>query len=274
MKYEFTADEARTIADTIAEHLRKQKYKVSAEKPISNEALYRTTLFAKKAELTVLVEAQGVPAYGKTLQGLAHQLAADRKYCELYIATDKDANMRSGILMELDRDGVGLMLLDEGIVKISRKPKNFALVVTPDPTLKFGKCKTEVMEAVHKFNNTNRKDGLRDMCEIVERLTEELAVTASRRGHINLTEGQIKKHDWSNQIDTLSSKKVCTSGHSPLISEPLKTDLHSFRGARNLIDHPVKTKQADKKREKQFAERMMMGPRLASELISIKRKLR
>jgi hypothetical protein len=275
MAYVFTPDDAQTIADAIVKYLRKQKCEVSFETALSDNAPYRTTLLAKRNDLIILIEAQKSPNYGGSLQGLARWLGAERKYCELYLATDADAYMQGGLLTELERDGVGLMLVDDtSTVSTSQKPRNPALVITPDPTLRFGKCKEEVRESINKFNSINRKDGLRDMCEIVEKLTEEVAVFATKKGYINRTEAQVRAMNWSEQINILAAQNVCTPSHQPLLSEGLKTDLHSFRGARNLIDHKVKTKREDEKRQKQFAERMMMGPRLVAELVSLKRQVK
>ena len=60
----------------------------------------------------------------------------------------------------------------------------------------------------------------------------------------------------------------------PIVTGIFKNDLHSFRGARNLVDHKVRGKRDDVKRQKQFAERMMQGPRLVSELVSLQRKVK
>jgi hypothetical protein len=82
----------------------------------------------------------------------------------------------------MKRDGVGLLVVDaSGVVVESQKARNPALVVTPEPTLRYGDCKQEVAEAIKKFNDVDRKDGLRDMCEIVERETEELALRAVKK---------------------------------------------------------------------------------------------
>lgn len=155
----------------------------------------------------------------------------------------------------------------------SLKPKNPALIVTPDPTLKFGDCKVEVNSAIRKFNEIDRKDGLRDMCELVERETEKLAILAVRKGLLRLGEADVQRQDWSGQINTLASPNTYNPGNTPLLDSKLKDDLHSFRGARNLIDHKVTSKRAEIKRQRQFQERMMMGPRLIAELVSLKRKI-
>jgi hypothetical protein len=89
-----------------------------------------------------------------------------------------------------------------------------------------------------------------------------------------MPEADLKKLDWAGQINELARKDAYKSPHAPVIGVSLKDDLHSFRGARNLVDHKVRSRREDAKRQKQFAERMMQGPRLAAELLSAKRKIR
>ena len=275
MRFEFTPDEAQTIASAIRNHLGRQGYKVRVEEPFEDDVPYRTTLVARKADSVILVEAMGVLVYSKSLQDFAHWLAAQRKYCELYLATHEDSNLTGGMLKEIARDGVGLMLVDDlNRITVPHKPRNPALVVTPDPTLKFGKHKAEVQGIVDKFNRGERKDALRDMCELVERETEDLGIVLVRRGHLKLSEENLRAKDWSGQIETLASVNAFSAGHAPVVTPPLKVDLHSFRGARNLVDHKVKSKREDARRQRQYQERMMMGPRLFAELISLKNKVR
>lgn len=76
------------------------------------------------------------------------------------------------------------------------------------------------------------------------------------------------------------SLRVCQCGQKrrrvlrkPLVDDKLEEDLHSFRGARYLIDDTT-TAAGAKKRQTQFAERMVMGPRLAAELRSLQAKIR
>jgi hypothetical protein len=238
----------------------------------------RTTLTAEKSGLTILVETQGTPNYNAAARSLAVWLAARRSYAQFYLATESEALAEAGMLDEMRKDGVGLLVVNNnGTVSESIVARNAALVITPDPTLKYGKCKAEVLAAVMKFNNVNRKDGLRDMCEIVERETETLAVIAVRKSKLNpnITEKSITEDkDWSEQINTLASATAYRTGCRPILEDKLKTDLHSFRGARNLIDHKARNKTEDKKRQMQFAERMMQGPRLVAELVSLQRKIK
>lgn len=270
----FTPDEAQSIAEAVKRYLRRQRFQVMIEAAYDAEAPYSTTLLGRKGGLSRLVEAQGAPVYGPAIKRLVHWLSARRAYCEVYIATHEDASVRSGSLAEMQKDGVGLIVVnDSGDIHISQTANNPALVVTPDPTLRFGTCKAEVYAAVNKFNGVNRKDGLRDMCELVERETRNLAMAAVRKGWLDRTEEKITKMSWASRIDVLASHDAYLSGHPPLLSSDLKSDLHSFRGGRNIAGHPVTGRRQAERLQRQFAERMMMGPRLVSELIALQRTL-
>lgn len=275
MKFIVTPEEAQLPALAVARQLRKRGMMVRAEIEAWPGSPYRTTLVAKKSGLCLLVEAQGILNYGKAIKELATWLAANRHYAELYLATGYEAVLQAGVLGEMKRDGIGLFVVDEtGVVSESQKARNPALVVTPEPTLRFGDCKQDVLDAVKKFNEVDRKDGLRDMCEVVERETEELALRGVRKQLLTLDEAAVEAKDWSSQIDTLASKNAYVAGTAPIVSATFKNDLHSFRGARNLIDHKVRSKREDANRQKQFAERMMQGPRLVAELVSLQRKVK
>ena len=275
MRFVVTPEEAQPAALAVARHFRHRRMTVKTEVESWPSAPYRTTLVARQQGLCLLVEAQGILNYGNALKGLARWLAANRYYAELYLATGFEAIVQAGMLGEMKSDGVGLLVVDDnGVVSESQRARNPALVVTPDPTLRFGECKHEILNAVTKFNDVNRKDGLRDMCEVVERETEELALRAVRKGWLTMNEPTIKAKDWSSQIDTLASKNAYNVGKDPIVSTIFKNDLHSFRGARNLVDHKVRGKRDDANRQKQFAERMMQGPRLVAELVSLQRKVK
>jgi hypothetical protein len=276
MKFVFTPEEAQKTARMVSRSLVKQGFKVKVERAYSEEVPYRTTILAQLGQLTKFVEAQGAPDFHRELQDLSRWLAAAREYAELYLATSEEGSVTPSMLQGLRREGVGLLIVEsDGAVVSLEKARNPALTVTPEPTLKYGHCKNEVKAAVEKFNQTDRKDGLRDMCEIVERETESLAVLAARRGLLkmsvkNITEGM----DWSSQINTLASVNSYNAGVSPMVAADLKDDLHSFTRGRNLVNHKVRTKKEDARRQRQFAERMMQGPRLAAELVSLQRKIR
>ncbi len=275
MKFIFTPEEARGPAFAVAKYLTRQRMSVKVEIAAWPDAPYRTTLTAKKSGLYVLVEAQGTPNYTKPLRDLWAWLAAKRHYAELYLATLGAAVLEASMLAELQRDGVGLLIVEEdGRVVRNHSGRNPALIVTPEPTLSYGDCKAEVARAVEKFNDGERKDGLRDMCELVERETERIAVLTSKKQWIRLDEQSIKKMNWENQINMLASSNSYDAGRQPILGPSLKDDFHSFRGARNLLDHKARTKRDEKRRQRQFAERMMMGPRLIAELISIRRKIK
>lgn len=275
MQFDLTPEEARPVAIAVAGHFLEKEMSVEVEIASWDDAPYRTSLLASKAELRVLIEAQGDLDYHGSLKQMALWLSANKHYAELYIATNSDAGTTAKVFGELKRDGVGLLIVDDAARVVETiKPRNSALVIRPDPTLHYGQCKNEVNSSVTKFNQDDRKDGLRDMCEIVERETKNLGLAAARRGGMLKTEAELLALQWSTLIDVLASANSYTSRFPPLVSNILKADLHSFRGARNLVDHPARGRRAEMNRQKQFAERMMMGTRLVAELVSIKRRVR
>lgn len=275
MRFDITPEEAQRPAEAMIKHFKKQGMRIRVEKPAWPIAPYRTTLVAEKAGRHILVEAQGTLGYSRSLKDLVAWLEGNRHYAEIYIATTDEGVLQAGALREMKADGVGLFVVsDEGMVTKQQQARNPALVVTPDPTLKFGPAKAEIHAAVHKFNETDRKDGLRDMCEVVERLTEEAGAAACRRGWLKIPEADFKAKDWASQINELARKDAYNHPHKPIFSSTMKDDLYSFRGARNLVDHKARSRREDNNRQKQFAERMMQGPRLVAELVSIKRKIK
>lgn len=276
MRFSFTPQESQVVARAVARYFRRKRMRVIVEAPAWQDAPYRTTLVVVASySLRILIECQDVINYARAIMDLAAWLAAERRYAELYLATASEAVLRVGVLEETKRDGVGLLIVnDNGKVSESQSARNPALVVTPDPTLKLGGCKDEVTTALKKFNNGNRKDGLRDMCEIVERLTEEAGVAACRKGLLKIPETEFKKKDWASQINELARQEAYHSGHRVLVNSTLKDDLHSFRNARNLVGHKVRNRREEIERLRQFAERMMQGPRLAGVLVSLRRRVK
>jgi len=274
MKFSFTPEEAQGIAMAVAKYLKNANGKPKTEAPAWDGAPYRTTLLFTSGQPHVLIDCQDSPSYGTRLKELVVEMAANRLYAELYVATRAEAVLSGEMLQALGKDGVGLLLVtDNGAVTKHSAARNAALVVSPDPTLKLGDCKQETQAALRKFNDVNRKDGLRDMCDLVERETKKLVLKASRKGVVRVSEHVIEGMDWSSQINYLASPKGYAAGRQILIDDKLKNDFHSFRGARNLLDHPVRGKRQETKRQRQFAERMVQGPRLVAELVSLRRRV-
>jgi hypothetical protein len=274
MKFSFTTEEALPVAKAVVAHYKKRGFRIKAETAIADDAPCRTTLCWKEGALDVLVEAQGELSFSDTLRLFALWLGSKRWYAEFYIATHPEASTKVSVLAQMENHGVGLMLVeDDRRVVIARAATNPALLVTPDPNLRYGDCKEDVLAAVGKFNQTNRKDGLRDMCELVERETGRLVFLAAKKGQVTVPRAALEGQDWSSRINTLASAHACPAGSSPVVENKLKDDLHSFRGARNLIDHPARGKRDERKRQLQFTERMMQGARLISTLVSLRRSL-
>jgi len=202
MRFQVTPEEGQETALAMLAYFKKQKMQVKVEVAAWPTAPYRSTLVAEKAGRCILVEAQGQVSYGSSLKELVAWIASRRYYAEVYIATCNDAVIQAGVLRELKEDGVGLFVVDDARnVVAQHRARNPALVVTPEPTLKYGPEKAAVESALHKFNEVDRKDGLRDMCEIVERLTYDVGIAACRKGWLQTPEANFQQYDWSRQIN-------------------------------------------------------------------------
>lgn len=282
MKYIYTPEEIRTIADALFRFMQNQGFKVCIEKPLRDDAPCATTLIATKGRLAILLEAQHRLICDHYIKDLSSWLHLCRINAELFLVAHRTVSFSGEFLKDLDQTGVGLILVEDSAkITIERFPKNPALIISPEPTLRFGPYEKKVNECVARFNspcsflsmNNPCRDAARDMCEIVEGLTEELAIYAVKKKHITLTEKDIMEKDWSGQINTLGSQNVCSPGKNAILNDPLKTDLHSFRGIRNLLDHKTRTRTQEIDRQQQLAERMMMGPRLVDRLVKMKRRI-
>lgn len=273
--FEFTPDEARWVAEAAARWATREKNaKCEVERTPWKDAPYRTTLATLDGDPKILIDAQGAFSYHRPLAALASWIHAHRRYAELYVAVAEASEVQVRQLEEMKRDGVGLLLVyDDGAVHQAHPARNPALLVLPDPTLKYGDCRAEVEAAVQKFNHVDRKDGLRDMCELVERETEKVAVAAVRKGLLKMSVTDVHGMNWATKINALASPNSYAPPATPVLDASGKDDLHSFRGARNLVDHPARGLRAQQRREQQFAERMAQGPRLVSQLVSLRRKI-
>lgn len=272
MKFLITPEEALPCAERLFEHLRKEGGKLFVEQAAWDESPYRTTFYQKVSDELTFYEVQGHINFHRRLQHFAQWLAAHRYSAELYLVAEESSPTTAQLFSELQRYGVGLMLLrDDGRFDYPILAKNPALQVTPDPSLRFGH---DAKACIEKFNAGQRKDGLRDLCEMVERETEVVLIKATKKGWITLTEHNILSKDWSDQINALGSGRIMTTGRKALVDSKMKDDLNSFRGARNLVDHKTRSKREEKRRQRQFAERMLMGTRLLSELTELRRRIR
>ena len=208
MKLSNIAEEARTIVRTIVKFYKKKKIKPN-EKWLWPDSRYCTTLCFMNFGLPILVEAQGRLDYHNSLKGFVQWFFGKRHYGEMFIATSDQSSLPAQDLKELKNDGVGLLLVSEnGQVVVHQQPRNPALIVNPDPTLKYGNRKSEIMDAMTKFNEVDRKDGLRDLCEILESEVYRLMECAMKKGYLNLPPTVLEQKDLNGQIDTLYSKNA------------------------------------------------------------------
>jgi len=249
------------------------------EQAYADEAPYRTTIIAKRAGFpTILVEVLLESVYPRQLRELRRWLFAEHLDVELYVSFSPESQGAVSTWSDLRSDGVGIIIVEKSGRKFSLrfegKARNPALTIRSDPGVRLGVLAQKVGAAISKFNEVDRMDALRDMVEIVEGQTKELAILACRMGWLRKDEYYVSRIDWLNLINHLAATDTYIGGHGPLIDDNLKLDLQSFRGARNLFDHNARGRRKVAERQRQFFERMVQGPRLVHELLALCRKVR
>ncbi|MCH8314536.1 MAG: hypothetical protein IIA64_01055 [Planctomycetes bacterium] len=275
MDFQDTPLEARSIARQVARGLRKSGFGIAIEKAIANDAPLRTTLLAKKGTLHRLVEAQAQMRVDSVLIGLARWLGSRGQYAELFVASDSDAQLTGRTVRQCRDEGIGILTVhDDGRLDVVLPARNFALVVNLDPNLRLGNKRTAVDRAIGDFNSGERKSGVRDICEMVEKETDAIALKAVDKGWLVKHRDQVERMSWSRQIEMLASQSSYVVDKEPMLDPVLARDLQALRDARNLFDHKVRTAAKEKKRDLQAKEKMLQGPRLLSELLGIKRRIR
>lgn len=278
MKFELTPEEAWAIADAVVEYYVDSGHTVSVEQTPWEDAPYVTTLVARRRAVTapsILIEAQSELDYTGSVRELMIYMQRMNCHGELYLAVGENATLHAGTLNQLGREGVGLLLIgNNGQINVHKQARNPALTVNPDPILRFGNKSRQVREIFEKFNEVNRQDAMRDMCELVEGLTRQAGLVAIGRGVFTITEDNFVAKDWNDQINTLASSNVTRHGLAALCNHSMKTDLHAFRNSRNLVDHPARGLRQRYERERQFVDKLLLGSRMTAELISLLARIR
>lgn len=265
-RYIAAPDEVRPIADSLLVALSAKGWRCRTEVPFHGNAPLTTVVLATKGhEPTWLIEPQARPSYGTHVSRLSSWLRAERAHACLSIATTPDGHVSGAMLSSLKSDGVGLLIVDSDTFSVSMKCVAPALIVHLDPGVRLGRHATKVSSFIEDFNGGNRIGAVRDICEFVEGETGKLIHKARRKGVVTKTEAQIDTYNWSTQIDVLTSAGV--------IDTTTKADLHSFRGARNLVDHPARSRSDALARARQLGERMLMGARLSGDLLRVSTQL-
>ena len=265
-RYISTPDEAQSIADDIISALEGDGWKCAIEEAFHVDAPYTTVILAKKTGQPVwLIEPQAKPSYIRQLTHLSSFLHGQRAHACLYVATTLEGEVSGAMLTTLKKEGTGLIIVADGALSVSLSATTPSLVLRLDPSLSLGRHTKRVEQILEEYNSGNRLGAVRDLCEFVEGETRKLTLNAHRKGRISHTPSDIDKMQWSNRLDVLAKAAI--------IDQSLKSDLDSFRGGRNLFDHPVKTKAEKRQREQQLVERMMMGARLIGDLLRVSSKM-
>src|SRR5258708_26073318 len=179
MEFSFTPEEAQPAALKLIDRLKRDGGTLSVEQAAWDDAPYRTTIVHVVHGMSMLYEVQGHLDFDERLKAFSDRMAARRHFAELYLVAEAEGEVAAVAFRVLSRQGAGLILNENGRFDTALRPRNPAFQVTPEPTLKFGDLKPQMTQCIEKFNAGARKDGLRDLCELVERATDPVLIRAS-----------------------------------------------------------------------------------------------
>lgn len=275
ISFEFTPEEAQEVALGFkAASLRNRVVKV--ENSPWDDAPYRPTFHYVSANEAVLFEVQGTFHLHDTLIGFARWIRSERKSARLYVVIDEEQHVRAGDLGKLKQLGIGLLVGVNGAFSETSAASNPVFLVDFDESWRLRGLKSFVRQHFTRFNEGDKLGAFRDICERFEFLIFDLLKKASSCGYFNptLTAAQIEAMDLNAAICKLGSPNNLARGHNAIVSPIQLTDLHSFRGARNLADHPVRNAREAIQREQQLKERMLAAARLFVLLGDLKASVR
>lgn len=263
------------LASEVENHYRASGYKVTRDQPLWDDAPV-VAIRAQKGSEDLLLELRQKPDLPNYLHTFVHQAIAREEPAALAVAVagtdgEDDDPAQSVSFAELRRLralGVGLIEVgSEGVVVIERAVPFSARTVVPRKL----RGDATIADIAAKFNRGDSLDAVRDLVVHVEGVVTDIAARAAKRGVINCTEPELlAMHDLSNVIDMLATPNYRTRPQHRVIPIDLKTDLHSFRTARNLAQHAPRNRQQRQRRDRQLKERMDNGFRLCEELAAIK----
>jgi hypothetical protein len=266
--------ELRAAAATVATYFETEAFRIFTERPVAPDAPLRTTLLCQRGRESILVEVQTRAHLGRAIEDLARWLDSTRQFSSLFLAVPITSDVPGTLLQKLKQYGVGLLLADETRdVQELVRARVFSLLVPVVPNAALGPLSARVCALGQKFNDGDRKEALREMFDLVELENGRLARRAATKNWITKSVTDVDAMDWSTWINVLAAPNCYAGSRRPLFDGKLKDDLHSFRGARNLIDHPAPSRRADERRRLQYHERMIQGPRILGELLRLKRRI-
>lgn len=272
MKFDYLTQELWPIARTVVRHFKKKHYTVESEAPLDANYGFRPTLIFRRKWETVVVEVRSAPSLDDPLQGFIKDALARQAEITIFLALPRERNgdeisFPVSFLDMLRRSGVGLLLVDSAGTAEHEKAAKCSLRFSIPAGRTLSRYRERVSEAVQKFNRGDPIDGLRDLTEIFEEAVNELARRAATRRLVVPTLQEVDAMDLEGKINLLAAPERNGQPQHRFLNEPLKADLKSFKGARNLGHHP-RSKKRQRELEAQLLERMQSGIRLLREILS------
>lgn len=272
MKFEYLTQELWPTARAVVRHFKRKHYTVQNETPLDPTYGFRPTLIFRRKWETVVVEIRSTPSVDEPLREFLNEALARRAEVTIYVALPRQRNgdeisLPVSFLEVLRTAGVGLLLVEGREMAEHEKAAKCSLRFSVPSGRSLSRYREKVSQAVQKFNRGDPIDGLRDLTEVFEDSVNELARRAASRRLIVPTVQEVEALDLEGKINLLGAPQMRGQDQHRFLEEPLKNDLKSFKGARNLGHHP-RSKKKEQELETQVLERMQAGIRLLREILA------
>ncbi|MFA5164298.1 MAG: hypothetical protein WC481_01870 [Candidatus Omnitrophota bacterium] len=241
------------------------------EKPFDRAASFRPTLICKKGNENIAIEIRNDPVFSEYFEDFVKDCLAERRPVKVYLAMpsilgEEEIALTHSFMSKANGYGVGVFLVHEKEVIEYIKSVKCNMRIGPNDCIISSRGKDKILPIISRFNKGEPIDAIRDITELVENLVDNLAKKASKKRKVVPRIKEVTDMNFETKINLLSASDWHGKHQKKHFNEDFKSDLKSFKGARNLSHHP-RDKVLSKKLEQQLIERMLMGTRLSNDLL-------
>jgi len=234
----------------------------------------RTTLLFRRRGAVELVEVRSTlklePFFGRFVS----ETVAGQRDVRLHVAVphDDSAVVPVTTLDSARTLGLGILSVRDGTVLVQQAAVNCSQRFPMPGRRGLGRHRTAIEDAVTKYNEGRRLDALRDVTDAFEDAIDSLGRLGITRGKLACSAAEFATFDLEKRINQMAMTNFHGNTQTPLYDEPMRRDLLSFKGARNL-GHHRRGRAENRRLNQQYAERMAMGIRLVGDIVAIQRQL-
>lgn len=266
-------------ADKIIQLYKKQNFKITFVESIDSEFTYKPHIICSKRYEKIAIEIREKCNVESFFEKFVLGCQAKRIHVKLYFAVPEYINDEETLISHnqkniLEKRGIGLLIIRDKDIKEDLGTIACNRFFAIESGSSVGIHKKNLDQLVKEYNKGKCLSSIRDLSEMVELETFNLATKAAKKKTINLNVLNIQnnKYSWEDIINCLSSKDYKSNPQTRYFTPVFSNSIKEFKDVRNLSDHKKNAKQL-KELEEKYPEAMIKGIRLLRELIKMKNKI-